>query len=239
MFYCGSFKKQEIFNRKGAAKSIIVKPEGDDVFADFSYNPDSNAIEVGAGNNIVVITDKIGLREGATIDVVFAEGGFLVKLLEGILYVKVNENTVKINVEGNGELFNESEKNRVYWVTAEDLKRYAIYRLNKEYNVPTDSDYTAEKYWNNLRFTYTINANDNGVTLTVNCVLAEATIGMDALPILEPPAPKVTHTTYKKKSEDDEEDDDDLDYEDSDSYDEDDDDIDVIEPNEYVEEDFD
>jgi hypothetical protein len=179
MYICGKFTKDNAgaLSRKTSAKvrEVVITPEGKSPKCDVVFNAENNKLEVTAGKYITCATDVIGISEQATLSFILMRDGFIVKLLDGAMYINDGGTQVaKLLASGANS---PATAAKIYWLKAEDLPSYLKFSIAQEFSVPYDGD--LKDYINNLEFVCTVwNQTEKGVhTFHFHCDEIRKTLG--------------------------------------------------------------
>lgn len=179
MYICGKFMKDKtgVFDRRGVCKEISIAVDGNTPLSSLTYNTESGKLEVHTGNNVICITDRVGILEESVMDFVLMKSGICFTLREGYAYVDNGEGSV-IRIGTAGQTSAVTGVSRIYWLTKENLESLLMYPIVKEFSISPDSKLTT--YLNNLTFTCTGSyATVNGAkTFTIRCTEIHRNLGM-------------------------------------------------------------
>lgn len=149
MFTSKKFKGVTNITRKGAVNKVVI-PDGllNSIGMDFEINGDTiNFID---GNEVFVMTEKFGVSEETSITLFLIDGGFIVNVIYGKIYLEDTDNGVVYSVDENGDVEYAKSNQIIHWVSVKDFMGYAERMVKSYYNTPNYKK-TVE-YINNLGF---------------------------------------------------------------------------------------
>lgn len=151
MYTDREFKGKTDLTRKGILNKVHI-PENllDSVGMDFTLNKETGTIEFCAGDEIFVLTEQFGISEECEFSVILVNGGFLINIVQGKVYINDSMNSTIYSVDECGDVDYPRADTKIHWVTVKDFLVYATRMVKVKYGTPTDK-VTAE-YVSNLAF---------------------------------------------------------------------------------------
>lgn len=144
-----NFKGKNEFIRKGVTGKVILPKEIEDrTTFDIEVDAENKSVNFVEGDSVYVIADEFGIADEADVTAFFIDGGVVMELVMGTLYLK-GKNGVVYGVDEEGEIIYPDESIQINWVNVDTLKVHTSITTQTKYGTP---DHRTEEYVNNLAF---------------------------------------------------------------------------------------
>lgn len=151
MFTSKSFKGKTELTRKGVLGKVEI-PENllNAVALDFEIDRENKVIKFTEGEEVFVLTDKFGVGEKSDYTVFLVDGGFIINVLYGKVYLKDEDNDVVYAVDDYGDVSYPRIDKAIKWIDTDSFIDYAEKMTQSYYALPDRK--TTLNYIDNLGF---------------------------------------------------------------------------------------
>ena len=151
MIAVGKFKGVTEVKRNGVVDKVIIPAElANNMTHEINVDEKEKAVIMDDGDSVCVLTDKFGIREETIVNAIFVNGGVILEIVVGNIYLEDKGTVFSVNELEDIEY--PQDLNKIEWLTTDKLLEYARIGTANKYGVK-DKD-LLEEYVNNLAFSF-------------------------------------------------------------------------------------
>ena len=151
MFTSKKFKGMTEITRKGVLGKVNIPEELlSAVTLDFEIDSANKCINFTRGEEIFVLTDKFGVAEKSDYTLFLVDGGFIINIQYGKVYLQDEDNGMVYSVDDYGDVEYPRADKKINWLTVKDFLSFAEGMVKYYYTLPDNK--TLRNYINNLGF---------------------------------------------------------------------------------------